>query len=113
MNTSALNTNALTLKGSREATQKVYEQLGLKIVNWNTIAQNDSTSSILGVPFVEYQIKEGVVPNVMGMGLIDALFALENSGFKTSVIGKGKVIRQSLIASQKLPIGTAVTIELK
>lgn len=113
MNTSALNTKALTLKGSREATQKVYEQLGLKIMNWNSIAQNDSTSSTLGVPFVEYQIKEGVVPNVMGMGLIDALFALENSGFKTSVIGKGKVIRQSLIANQKLPIGTAVTIELK
>ncbi|KKX50694.1 MULTISPECIES: penicillin-binding protein [Sphingobacterium] len=113
LNTSALNTKALTLKGSREATQKVYEQLGLKIVNWNSIAQNDSTSSTLGVPFVEYQIKEGVVPNVMGMGLIDALFALENSGFKTSVIGKGKVIKQSLIASQKLPIGTGVTIELK
>ncbi|MCB0640070.1 MAG: transpeptidase family protein, partial [Phaeodactylibacter sp.] len=37
------------------------------------------------------------VPNVVGMGLRDALYILENMGLKVEVSGFGKVVRQSII----------------
>jgi cell division protein FtsI (penicillin-binding protein 3) len=46
------------------------------------------------------------------MGLVDAIFAMENAGFKTNVFGKGKVISQSLLPGEKLKLGTQVAIEL-
>lgn len=101
----------LTLKGSKEASTKVYEALGFNVMNWNTIAQSADTSN-KGVAFAEVNIKEGVVPNVVGMGLVDALYTMENAGFKTKVLGKGKVINQSLASGEKLKMGTQVSIQL-
>ncbi|MFZ4260839.1 penicillin-binding transpeptidase domain-containing protein [Sphingobacterium sp. HJSM2_6] len=102
-----------TLKGSKEATAKVYEQLGFKTINWNAIVQSEKDSANqVAAAFTEVQFQEGVVPNVKGMGLVDALFALENSGYKTTVKGKGKVVNQSLAAGQRLKTGTPVLIEL-
>ncbi|MGH2623216.1 MAG: PASTA domain-containing protein [Sphingobacterium sp.] len=46
------------------------------------------------------------------MGLIDAIYAMENAGFKTSIKGKGNVVNQSLVAGQNLKPGTNVLIEL-
>lgn len=102
----------LTLNGSKEASAKVYQALGLTALNWNSISQGDSAKTQRGVPFVEAQIKEGVVPNVKGMGLADAIFTMENAGFKTKVLGKGKVIAQSLAPGQRMKIGTNVVLEL-
>jgi len=101
----------LTLKGSKEASEKVYEALGFGVKNWDQIAQSiDSNDK--SVPFVEVSIKEGVVPNVVGMGLVDALYAMENAGFKARVLGKGKVIAQSLNPGDKLKMGANVAIQL-
>lgn len=102
----------LTLNGSKEASAKVYQALGLTALNWNSISQGDSAKTQHGVPFIEAQIKEGVVPNVKGMGLADAIFTMENAGFKTKVLGKGKVIAQSLAPGQRMKIGTNVVLEL-
>ena len=40
--------------------------------------------------------KEDVVPNVVGLGLRDALFLLETQGLKPVVVGYGKVRSQSV-----------------
>lgn len=101
----------LTLKGSREASNAVYQALGFNPSNWNVIAQAvDSAATV--APFTEMKVKEGVVPNVMGMGLSDAIFAMENAGFKTKVSGWGKVVNQSLVAGTKNKIGTPVDLAL-
>ncbi len=42
-------------------------------------------------------LPEGVVPNVVGMGLRDAVYALENRGLQVQVEGFGKVARQSIL----------------
>ncbi|EFK55762.1 penicillin-binding protein [Sphingobacterium spiritivorum] len=102
----------LTLKGSREASMKVYEALGIRSFDWNAVAQGVVDTSSRGVPFVDVRIKEGVVPDVKGMGLIDAMYTMENAGFKTYVSGKGKVIEQSLSPGSKLKFGTQVAIVL-
>lgn len=100
-----------TLRGSREASSAVYQVLGFNQPNWNTIAQTvDST--VGSSPFTEVQIKEGVVPNVMGMGLSDAIFTMENAGFKTKVSGWGKVVSQSLVGGAKFKVGTPVELAL-
>lgn len=101
----------LTLKGSKEASALVYEQLGFSASNWDALAQSTDTSN-KGIPFVEVTVREGVVPNVVGMGLVDALYTMENAGFKTKVLGKGKVMSQSLIPGDKMKMGTHVSIQL-
>ena len=91
---------------------KVYEALGIRSFDWNAVAQGVVDTSSRGVPFVDVRIKEGIVPDVKGMGLIDAMYTMENAGFKTYVSGKGKVIEQSLIPGSKLKFGTQVAIVL-
>jgi len=46
------------------------------------------------------------------MGLSDALYTMENAGFKTRVSGRGRVISQSLLPGEKLQMGTNISIEL-
>ncbi len=111
VNTAGVRT-PLTLNGSKEASTKVYQALGISPQNWNAISQGDSAVSQKGFPFMEGNIKEGVVPNVKGMGLVDAIYTMENAGFKAKILGKGKVIAQSLAPGQRLKIGSNVSLEL-
>lgn len=101
----------LTLGGSKEASNAVYEALGFHPTAWTALAQSID-SSAKGIPFVEVKIKEGVVPNVLGMGLSDAVFTMENAGFKTKISGKGKVVTQSLVAGVKMKVGTPIVLAL-
>lgn len=54
----------------------------------------------------------GMVPNVMGMGLKDALYILENRGLKVHIIGSGMVKRQSLSPGSRCFQGSSITLEL-
>ena len=47
-------------------------------------------------------IKNDVVPNVVGLGLRDALYVLENNGLKVEIDGVGKVSRQSLLPGTQI-----------
>jgi cell division protein FtsI (penicillin-binding protein 3) len=51
------------------------------------------------------------VPDVMGLGLKDALFVLENAGLKVQIYGKGKVKRQSILAGQSFKKGERIVLE--
>ena len=53
-----------------------------------------------------------VVPNVMGMNLRDALFALENRGFKVRAKGMGNVVSQSIPAGTPLRKNGLMLIQL-
>jgi cell division protein FtsI (penicillin-binding protein 3) len=52
------------------------------------------------------------VPNVLGMGLRDALFLLEERGIRVTVRGNGMVKRQSLNPGDPFRPGTTILIEL-
>lgn len=56
---------------------------------------------------------DGVMPNVVGMGLRDALFMLESRGLKVRFTGSGTVVRQSLPAGHRIRQGESVSITLK
>ncbi|MBQ5860837.1 MAG: PASTA domain-containing protein, partial [Alistipes sp.] len=46
--------------------------------------------------------EQGVMPNVVGMGLKDALYILESRGLRVSFSGKGAVRSQSIRAGEKI-----------
>ena len=61
-----------------------------------------------------YEIDETRVPDVVGMGLNDALYLLENCGLKVEVEGHGKVKKQSLSAGSLVSATSKrIKIELK
>ena len=55
----------------------------------------------------------GIVPDVTGMGLMDAVYAIENNGFKCTYEGIGHVTRQTPAAGTKHSKGKTVNIVLK
>ncbi|WP_339888278.1 penicillin-binding protein [uncultured Flavobacterium sp.] len=61
-----------------------------------------------------YDIKtsENIMPNVKGMPVMDAVVLLENLGLKVKVIGRGKVVRQSVDKGQRFNKNQVVTLEL-
>jgi cell division protein FtsI (penicillin-binding protein 3) len=52
------------------------------------------------------------VPNVVGLGLKDAIYLLENSGLKVLASGRGRVIYQSLNSDADLNKGQFIKIQL-
>jgi cell division protein FtsI (penicillin-binding protein 3) len=61
----------------------------------------------------EITVKEGLVPHVVGMGAKDAVYALENSGLRVNLSGRGKVVSQSVSPGQRVVKGQTVAIVLK
>ena len=57
-------------------------------------------------------IRDGIVPNVQGMSVRDALYLLENNGLRVTVLGKGKVISQSVVAGERAIRGNGITLVL-
>ena len=59
-------------------------------------AQIKNNSGILNTPPVSNSTSGSVTPNVVGMGLKDAVYLLENMGLKVIATGRGRVMNQSL-----------------
>jgi cell division protein FtsI (penicillin-binding protein 3) len=97
-------------QGNLKALKKVYDNLGLKPLYASTNVNSIDTSR--GIALEENKYKTGTVPNVTGMGLSDALFALGNAGYKVKVIGSGTVDKQSVTGGSQIPKGSKITIEL-
>ena len=68
--------------------------------DWVSISQNQKSISLHNI-----NINPKQVPDVVGMGLRDALFLLENCGLQVKPIGKG------MVKSQSIPAGTKTTNE--
>jgi len=54
----------------------------------------------------------GVMPDVKGMGLKDAIYLLENQGLGVKILGKGKVLLQSVPPGSKITKGQNITLQL-
>jgi cell division protein FtsI (penicillin-binding protein 3) len=98
-------------QGNLKALKKVYDNLGLKPLYASTNVNGIDTSR--GIALEENKYKTGTVPNVTGMGLSDALFALGNAGYKVKVLGSGTVDKQSVTGGSQIPRGSKITIELQ
>lgn len=98
--------------GSWSELQKVYKGLGIPSEIQGTGEWAFTSSSKDSVIVSMRDIKEGLVPNVVGMGLQDALYILENQGMRVKVYGYGTVKRQSIQAGASVKSNPYITIEL-
>lgn len=104
--------NPPTKAGQSKATQKVYKAFGFKPLFASKSEYYNIIDTSAGTVFQENNERKGVMPNVAGMGLKDALYLLGNAGLKTKVSGSGKVVSQSIVAGTKVGKGLGVQIEL-
>ena len=59
------------------------------------------------------EVAEGTVPDLRGLGVMDAVYEIENRGWKCVWNGTGHVRSQRPVAGTKLAKGNTVTLELK
>jgi len=103
----------LTKSGSRKDLIRVMNGLSLPLQSTADDAQWVSVSQDNGNLIVsERKMFSGIVPNVIGMGLRDAIYILENAGFIVRANGKGFVNRQSVEAGKKVVKGQVIVLEL-
>jgi cell division protein FtsI (penicillin-binding protein 3) len=77
---------------------------------WMSTQAGDSVVALVprGIPSDAMDL----VPNVLGMGLKDALYILENRGLRVRFEGMGMVKRQSLAPGTRATQGSTIVIEL-
>ena len=75
--------------------------------DWVTTRESGDTIRLAGV-----KLEEGLIPDVRGMSLRDAVYLLENSGLRVKVNGKGRVKRQSPEHGARYYEGTLVLLEM-
>ncbi|MDP4289474.1 MAG: penicillin-binding protein [Bacteroidota bacterium] len=101
------------LAGNRNDLQQICNVLGLsnnsdKVEDeWIKGKSNNSSYS-----FSSVTPKVGVVPDVSGMGIRDAVYLLEKAGYKVQFTGKGKVYKQSIEPGVFVNRGTLINLEL-
>ena len=89
--------------GHRQDMQTVLSYLDLPFENttpskWAVIRATESDS----LKLLQRTIKENRVPNVVGMGLRDAIYILENLGLQVEIKGYGRVKQQSIKPGTKV-----------
>jgi cell division protein FtsI (penicillin-binding protein 3) len=68
--------------------------------------------SFLNAPLYSSASSGSVTPNVVGMGLKDAVYLLENSGLKVAAAGRGRVMNQSVTAGTNFKKGQTISLVL-
>ncbi len=98
--------------GKAEELQHIFRQLGLKSADSNP---EEWVKTVVDSESVQFQVNDTdkpMVPDVSGMSLRDALFILENKGFKVNYTGKGRVQRQSVLPGAKVIPNTTINLVL-
>jgi cell division protein FtsI (penicillin-binding protein 3) len=75
--------------------------------DWVATRESGDTVRLAGV-----KIQKGLVPDVRGMSLRDAIYLLENSGIRVKYSGKGRVLRQSPEHGARYSDGSVVSLEM-
>jgi len=111
---SSSNENKILIKnkkGNAEDHNVIAKELTKNIINteskWITPKYNNEK-----LYYRAETITNNKVPNVMGMGLKDAIYILENAGMKVKFSGRGKVSKQSIRAGENIKKGKIISIEL-
>jgi len=99
--------------GSFNDLTKIYTELNIKTSSkpespvWARVSTGKESVAIY-----KKKIAPIYVADVVGMGIKDALYILENQGMRVSFLGNGVVKKQSIIAGQKIIKGNKIILEL-
>ncbi len=97
--------------GNITATRKGINHVALKLNNysdstdWGKVDKDLYISNINVSPYF--------MPDVIGMGAKDAIYAIEQTGMKVRISGSGKVVKQSLAAGRPVQPGGIIYIDLR
>jgi cell division protein FtsI (penicillin-binding protein 3) len=75
--------------------------------DWVATRESGDTIRLAGI-----KLEGGLVPDVRGMSLRDAIYLLENSGLRVRYSGKGRVLRQSPEHGARYSVGSVVSLDM-
>ena len=61
---------------------------------------------------LDEELKKGIIPNLLGMSAMDAVYLLENAGMKVSIYGGGMIVKQSIVPGSKINKGVEIKLHL-
>jgi len=99
--------------GLKKDLDYVFDELDIKVKDdniksdWVSTNKKNEKIELYNRSFIR-----NLVPNVVDMGLRDALFLLENAGLHVVVRGRGKVVKQSIIAGSRVNPGDTIFLEM-
>jgi cell division protein FtsI (penicillin-binding protein 3) len=112
-----LDTSAYQLKGSEREFNRIFKHFDVKSNRSGkkqgvaTVILQEDHASVTRDERAEPSVVNRT-PDVTGMGLKDALYVLENRGFKTQVSGRGRVVAQSVTPGTAFVKGQKIAIIL-
>jgi cell division protein FtsI (penicillin-binding protein 3) len=117
---SFLSSKPNTIKGKAEDIKYIMNNLNIPYKNGNVSndedyvfdSGRDTSKLILQSHNIQKQLQMGIIPDLSGMSLRDALHILENNGLNVRAVGFGKVKFQSLGAGSKFSKGTQIILQL-
>jgi cell division protein FtsI (penicillin-binding protein 3) len=102
-----------TKHSHRQELKTVLQKLGVKVnerhidSKWVVTRKEDSLID-LGNRYID----DHTMPNVIGMGVKDALYILENQGLNVDVRGRGSIREQSVPPGESIEPGDKVVLEM-
>jgi cell division protein FtsI (penicillin-binding protein 3) len=98
--------------GNRDDVVRITRELKLTSAKvpsagWVIPARDNDT-----IKFRALTAEEGIVPDIRGMMLRDAVYLLENSGWHVRYSGSGRVVKQTPSPGSRLQTGLTIFIEL-
>lgn len=102
--------------GDRDALEYVLDRLDIDVDTDSTdtrwiVAKRVDEEEV--VKLKDIVIREGLVPNVVGMGAKDAVYLLESVGLRVALNGLGRVSSQSISPGARVSKGQTVSLTLK
>lgn len=104
-----------TKAGDKAYLDRLYSDLNVQVANAKDMDQYHFVAPTNKADVVQLEsvsLVKATVPNVIGMGLRDAMFLLKQHKMKVTVVGRGVVKKQSLPAYTNVKEGAKITIEL-
>ena len=101
--------------GDREIMDRLFSEYHINVDNVENSQKSHYVSTSNGNNVVTLEpipVQKAQVPNVIGMGLREAMYLLRQQKLKVTVVGRGAVKKQSLQAYTKVKSGDRITIEL-
>ena len=98
--------------GNYQDFKSIFDFIGLPFKQQNRAEWIRTVSDPSGVLSVPFESNPGVVPNVVGMGLRDAMYILDKAKIPSKPMGIGKVRTQS-IAPGEVNYGTTIELYLE
>jgi len=99
--------------GNRGELRYVLKELDIPIEQKNVRSEwvgTEKTDKV--VEFSNRNIVNGLVPNVVSMGVKDAVYLLENAGLRVRVLGRGSVRNQSIPPGSRARAGDQIILEM-